>query len=134
MYFIGKNYRAFEYFFLLHVSTSSYERRARCITLESETERFYLHTNCRTVITSEWKEIKMFSFFIWGIARILTGQRSLTKRRHKLLRRPHNGLLVEKILKVVFENVSKIDYVAPVSGHLKDIGYSLNPKYWKTSA
>ena len=37
-------------------------------------------------------------------------------------------------LKIAFENVSKIDYIALVSGHLKDIGYSLNPKYLKIRA
>ena len=40
----------------------------------------------------------------------------LTKKGHKLL----------KILNTLFENVSKIDYIALVSGYLMDIGYSLN--------
>ena len=115
--------------FLFHVRTSSYERRARCITLESETERFYVHTYLRTMITSEWKEMKKFSFFIRGVARILTGLRRLTKRGHKLLWEPHNVVRVEKIFKIAFENISKIDYIALVSGYIKDIGYSLKLKY-----
>ena len=97
--------------FLFHVSTSSCERRARCITLESETERFYVHTYLRTAIISEWKEIKKFSFFIRDVARILTGQRRSTKRGHKL----------EKILIIFFENVFKIDYIALVFGHLRGL-------------
>ena len=52
-----------------------------------------------------------------------------TKRGHKLLRGPHNVVQMEKILKAVFENVSKIDYIALVSGYLKDIGYSLKLNY-----
>ena len=56
-------------------------------------------------------------------------QGGLTKRGQKHLRGPHNGVRLEKILKIAFENVPKSDYIALVSGHLKDIGYSLNPKY-----
>ena len=74
--------------------------------------------------------MKTFSFFTRGVARILTVQGRLRKRGQKLLWRPHNWVRVEKILKIAFENVSKIDYIALVSGHLKDNGYSLNPKYW----
>ena len=48
--------------FLFHMRISSYEIRAQCITLESETERFYVHTYSRTVIASDWKEMKKFSF------------------------------------------------------------------------
>ena len=120
--------------FLFHVSTSSYERRARCITLETETEMFHVHTYLRTVITSEWKEMKKFSFFIRSVARILTGQGRLTKRGHKLLQRPHNGVQLEKVLKIVFENVSKVDFIIVISGDLKDIGCSLNPKHWEIRA
>ena len=112
--------------FLFQVSTSSYERRARCIT-NLKWKSFIFIQYLRTVVTSKLKEMKKFSFFIWGVARILTGQGKLTKREHKLLRGPHNGARVEKILKIAFENVSKIDYIALVSGHLKDIGCSLNP-------
>ena len=101
--------------FLFHVRTSSYERRAQFVTLESEIS-FYVHTYLRTVITSEWKEMKKFSFFIRGSARILTELGRLTKRGHKVLLGPHNGVQVEKILKSVFENNSKIDYIALVSG------------------
>ena len=74
--------------FFFHVSTSSYECRARCITLEPETERLHIHTYLRTVITSERKETKTFSFFIRGVARILMGQGRLTKRGHKLWKLP----------------------------------------------
>ena len=132
MYFTGNHFQEFEYLF--HVSTSSYDCRARCVTLESETERFYVHTYLRTVITSEWKERKTLSFFIRSVARILMGQRKLAQRRHKLLRRPYNRTRVEKILKIAFENVSKTDYIARVSGLLKDIEHSLSPKYWKIRA
>ena len=102
--------------FLFHMGASSYERRAQCITLESETERFYVHTYLRIVMTSEWKEINFFSFFVRGVAWILMGLGRLTKRGHKLL----------KILNTLFENVSKLDYIALVSGYLMDNGYSLN--------
>ena len=93
--------------FLFQVRISSYECRARCVTLESEMERSYVHRYLRTVmlITSEWKEIEKFSFFIMGIAWILTGLGKLTKREHKLWG-PHNGVQVKKILKIVFKNVS----------------------------
>ena len=102
--------------------------------MASETQRFYVHTYLKTVITSEWKEMKKLSFFFRGVARILTRQGRLIKREHRLLRGPHNGVQVEKVLKIAFGSVSKIDYITLISGHLKDIGCSLNPKYWKIRA
>ena len=86
--------------------------------------------NCH-VVTSEWKEIRNFSFFIMGVAKILAGLGRLTKTGHKHLRGPHNGAWVNKILKITFENVSKMDYITLVSDYLMDIGYSLNLKYLK---
>ena len=83
------------------------------------------------MVTPELKEMKKFSFFIRGVARIIAGQRRLTKIGHKLLLGPHNGFREGKILKFDFENVSKIDYIILVSGHLKDIGYSLIPNIEK---
>ena len=94
---------------------------------KSEMEKFYIHTifeNCGSLKIK--RDEKVFLFHL-GRSQDLTGQGKLTKREHKLLRGPHNGARVEKILKIAFENVSKIDYIALVSGHLKDIGYSLNP-------
>ena len=45
------------------MSADRYKRRARCITLESEMESFYVHTYLRTVITSEMKrDEKVFLF------------------------------------------------------------------------
>ena len=97
-------------------------------------ERLYNHTYLRTVITSEWKEMKKFSFFIRDAVRILTEQGRLTKRGHKLLWGPHNGVQVKKVFKIAFENLSKIYYITLISCYLKDIGCSLNPKYWKIRA
>ena len=77
--------------------------------------------------------MKNFSFFIRGVARILTRQGKFTKRGHRFLWGPHNGAQVENILKLAFEKVSKINYILLVSGHLKNFGYSLNPKYRKKS-
>ena len=85
------------------MSTSSYERRARCIT-NLKWKSFIFIQYLITVVTSKLKEVEKFSFFIWGVARILTGQEKLTKREHKLLRGPHNGAREEKILKIAFEN------------------------------
>ena len=134
--------------FLFYVGTSSYERRAQFITLEIWNGKVlcsYIFENCDNL----WmKRDEVFLFhqgrsqdFDWarevgktGAHRILAGQGRLTKREHKLLWGPHNGVRVEKTLKTAFENVSKINYIALVSGHLKDIGYNLNPKYWKVRA
>ena len=80
------------------------------------------------------KRDEKFYFFIRGVARILRGQRRLTKRGHKLLQGPHNGVQVEKVLKIAFENVSKTGYITVISGHLKAIGCSLNSKYKKIRA
>ena len=48
------------------------------------------------------------------------GTEEIDKREHKILRGPNNGVRLKKCLKVVFEYISKIDYIALVSGDLKE--------------
>lgn len=112
--------------FLFHVSTSSYKRRAQYITLESEKERFYRYL--KTVITSEWKEKKKLSFFIRGVARILTGQRRLTKESTKFYEGPIMGCDWRNFWNLSLNISLKLIILPWFLATWKKTGYSLNPK------
>ena len=119
--------------FLFHVSTSSNEHRSQCITLESETEKFYVHTYLRTVITSEWKEMKKVFLFHQGHSKDFDGTGKVDKKRAQTFTRtPWWGLSGENLENCLSKCLQNWLYC--LGYRLKDIRYSLNPKYWKIKA